>query len=199
MGSRRNIGLKDYLDSMAQDRDEIAALSKMLSDIGATSLLEIGSRFGGSLWYLANFFPLGSRIVSVDSGIGIGGSNPGQVTALRDCVNELSMLGYDAHFLHGNSAHPKIVAAVRALGPYDAVFIDGDHTYAGVESDWRTYGAMATRIVALHDVSFEWNSDMKYPRDMIGVPRLWKKITVGHNTEVFSTEGSNKGIGVVRK
>lgn len=199
MGSRKTIGLKDYLSSMAQDRDEIAALSKVLSDIGATSLLEIGSRFGGSLWYLANFFPPGSRIVSVDNGIGMGGNNPGQVAALRDCIKELSMLGYDAHFLFGDSAHRKIVDAVRALGPYDAVFIDGDHRYECAYSDWKTYGAMATHIVALHDVSFEWNPTMKSPRDMIGVPKLWKQIAAHHNTEVFSTEGSNRGIGVVRK
>lgn len=198
MGSPKRFESDSYLTGMAQDPDEIARLVRVLVKIGARSLLEIGSRCGGSLWQLSNGMLFGARIVSIDSGVGLGGNNPGQVEALRNCVRTLSELGYDAHFLHGDSRKPKIVAAAKALGPYNAVFIDGDHTYAGVEFDWMTYGAMATHIVALHDVCFQWDSEMKYPPDHIGVPKLWKKIRSYHKTEVFFSEGSNKGIGVVQ-
>lgn len=199
MSYLRHFKSDSYLTDMAQNPDEIAKLSDMLVEVGAMSLLEIGSRNGGSLWYLANVMPQGSRIVSIDSGTGMGGNNPGQLDSLIECTKELEKLGYDVHFLYGKSDNAKIISVARKLGPFNAVFIDGDHTYEGVKFDWNTYSEMATHVVALHDVSFQWDSNMKYPPDHVGVPKLWNKIVSSHpDAEVFFSEGSNKGIGVVR-
>jgi predicted O-methyltransferase YrrM len=188
-----------YLTGMAQDQYEIAKLAEVLVDVGARSFLEIGSRAGGSLWYLANVLPRGSRIVSIDSAVGMGGNHPGQLESLTRCIKELSKLGYDAHLLRGKSSDAQILATARSLAPFDAVFIDGDHGWDGVNFDWRTYHVMATHIVALHDVAWEWNATMKISPDYIAVPKLWREIVAANsNTNVFiGNPVQNKGIGVV--
>jgi hypothetical protein len=57
---------------------------------------------------------------------------------------------------------------------YDVVFIDGDHSLAGVRQDYETYGAMG-RIVALHDVANEGTQ----------VPEFWKEIERSEPAQFF--------------
>jgi hypothetical protein len=47
-------------------RPRSTAFAPLLVREGVTSYLEVGSKFGGSLWRAANALPKGSRIVSVD-------------------------------------------------------------------------------------------------------------------------------------
>src|SRR5262245_58435624 len=104
---------------LLQDRDEFAQFCQLLQREKVRSYLEIGSWTGQSIKGVASILPKGARIVSVDKPF-----KETKAIALRQTMQELKQSGYDTHLFLGDSADAKIIAAVRSLGPFDAVFID---------------------------------------------------------------------------
>jgi hypothetical protein len=86
---------------------------------------------------------------------------------------------------------------VQKCGPYDAILIDGDHTYEGVRKDWQAYGGMA-RIVAFHDIVGTGQKENVTGR-VVEVPILWQEIRDSgkYKTVEFVAPRSKMGIGVV--
>ena len=162
---------------------------------GVTRYLEIGSRWGGSVWRAAHMLPKGSLVVSVDSAKGMGGKKGPALDSLRACIAELNKEGYKAHFIKGHSQSDSVVAAVQKFAPFDAVFIDGDHEYDGVRLDWKLYGPTA-RIVGFHDTA--WIRPEGYSPDakQVEVGKLWNEIKSQYRHEHFDG-GGNMGIGVL--
>lgn len=179
----------------AQDEREISAFCDLLAGEGVRSYLEVGSKFGGSLWRVANSLPKGSRIVSVDLPGGTRAWKESEAS-LKACTAELVRLGYDAQVIWGNSTARDIVERVRALGPFDACLLDGDHRLAGVTADWTTYGPMCRRV-AFHDIA--WHRAPDWVGVRIDVPQLWGNLRRRHrHTELcFDESGKNNGIGVL--
>jgi hypothetical protein len=185
-----------YLTEAAQDPDEIAAFGALLAGEGVTSYLEVGSKFGGSLWRVANALPIGSRIVSVDMPGGTKAWTESR-RSLTACVEELNRRGYDARVIWGSSFDAAIIDQVRALGPYDAALIDADHRLPGVTQDWNNYGPMA-RIVAFHDLAWKRATDWVGTR--IDVPEFWASIKDDFERTqeiILCPTGKNNGIGVL--
>ncbi len=165
---------------LLQDRDEFNKFCQLLVDEKVSSYLEIGSFSGASIELVASVLPTGSRIVSVDK--------PWKHTKelrLRQVIHRLKQNGFDSHLIIGDSTDPQTIESVYALGPYDAVFIDGDHRMSYVKSDWKNYGAIAIRIVGFHDIA----RDM--PKDQHGGPHevasFWQELkTTFRNVEFIS-------------
>jgi hypothetical protein len=42
---------------------------------------------------------------------------------------------------------PRVAAA-----PFDFVFIDSDHSFEGLQTDWNAWAPLASDVIALHDV-----------------------------------------------
>lgn len=108
----------------------------------------------------------------------------------------------------GDSADLKTVDKLKEMlngRQIDLLFIDGNHTYEGVASDYVIYGTLTKHLIAFHDV-FSVLEDRA-----LGVNRYWNGIikegqlmtAVFHryNTEVSIKENKymNEGIGVVIK
>jgi hypothetical protein len=172
---------------LLQNEEEHSAFVDLLRCEGVRSFLEIGSKYGGSLWRAAIALPTGSRVVSVDLE---------HMESLKACCQVLRGRGYDVHTILGNSQSPDIIAKVKALGPYDAVFIDADHRIPGVTADWETYGLMA-RIVAFHDIS--WWRAPEWMGTRFDVPQFWDRIKTEYRHQEFRFDPKHKdnGIGVL--
>lgn len=155
--------------------DEFASFAFMN---GVRSYLEIGSKYGVSLWRVANVLPVGSRVVSVDMP-----RNDTSGPKLVECVEALKTLGYDAHLIVGNSHDAEVIDRARHLGPFDLCYIDADHTLEAVTADWTNFGQWA-KIVALHDIRAKDTA----------VPEFWSTIKRGRYIEFGSPR---YGIGVV--
>lgn len=186
-----------YETTISQVESEITGLIGILQRENVRSFLEIGSRFGGSLWRIANALPVGSRIVSCDSGKGMGGKKSGAKESLKACIARLNQIGYDAHLVVGDSQLSENIKQVKQLGPFDAAFIDGDHELRGVTLDWQNYRKMA-RIVAFHDVGWQ-RPEGYFNSKAVEVPELWNELKTKYRSEEFidRSNGCNMGIGVL--
>jgi cephalosporin hydroxylase len=162
-----------YKTKRLQHQPEFEAFLDFIRGTGATSYLEIGCKFGGSLWGVANAMPTGSRIVAVDL--------PGQWDAessLTACVKDLRKLGYDAQFFRGDSTAPHVVAAVQGHAPFDVVLIDANHTEPYVRKDFANYGQLG-KYCCFHDIG--WNRAQNQPGKLpIDVPQVWEEIKRTH-------------------
>lgn len=88
----------------------------------------------------------------------------------------------------------------------DLLFIDGDHTYAGIKADYDTYGPLTKYIIAIHDINHPFS--LKLPEETM---RFWNEIvsTDMHNIHLTIqkynmvakgiTAGRQMGIGIVLK
>lgn len=185
-----------YLTEAAQDPVEIAALCALLKVEGVRSYLEIGSKYGGSLWRVGSALAPGARIVSIDMPGGSKAWKESQ-TSLRACHGALARQGHEMAGLWGDSGDPEIIAQARALGPYDAILIDADHRLPGVTRDFANYGPMG-RIIAFHDIA--WRRAPDWVGVRIDVPEFWASIKGDYaRTEEFKScpTGKNNGIGVL--
>lgn len=175
-----------------QNLEEIDWLIKIFRAEGVKSYLEIGSKHGGSLWRVANNLPKGSRIVSVDLPHGDGSFKETQ-PSLEQCVDALK-INYDAHLFLGDSTDQDIVEHVKALGPFDACFIDANHTMPYIKKDWQNYGSVS-KMIAFHDIAW------KRPKEWVGarmdVAEFWSDIKLSFRHKSIALDGKDNGIGVL--
>lgn len=184
-----------------QNKAELRKLIDLFKSENVKAYLEIGSKFGGSLWQIGNSLPKGSRIVAVDLPHGDNSFKENE-HGLRQCAHELSNRGYDMHLFIGDSTDQPVIDSVKALGPFDAVFIDANHTIPYITKDWQNYGPLG-RIVAFHDINFFRPGGLPPHKKPIEVPQFWSEIKNGYrHTEIILSVPDHvgcrdNGIGVL--
>lgn len=175
---------------------ELRLMQGLAAVEGVRSYLEVGARNGISFEAMARALPPGSRLVAVDLPGGAWGSE-NSAAALDRVADMLRRSGYDVHLIFGDSTDPEIVEQARALGPYDMAFIDGDHRYDGVRSDWRHYGPIAG-LVVFDDI---WSGSVdKGTGEAVHceVGRLWSEIRGDHRwIELAGDKARSHGKGVI--
>jgi hypothetical protein len=179
----------------SQDEFELRSFIALLLERSVTRYLEIGARDGDTFHEVMTALPAGSRGVALDLPGGLWGK-----TTTRDRLEwacaDLEHRGYKVSPLFGDSRAAGTLRLAQTRGPYDAMLIDGDHTYQGVRSDWENYRHMAP-LVAFHDIVGSGQAE-KVHGNPVQVPRLWEEIKAsGLETVEFVAPGSKMGIGVV--
>lgn len=181
---------------LLQDKRELELYIDFVKSLGINSYLEIGSFQGDSLYsVLTNANPkcLGIAIdkqvleVHVDKQRYLGPKK------LNKTIKELNSLGYNTKALIGDSKDPKIIAKAKSEGPYDLLFIDGDHSYSGVKADWDNYSSLA-KVIVLHDVYQPMSSGL--------VKQFWEDLKARcqfKETREIYTLGSQMGYGIAIK
>lgn len=187
-----------YLSDALQDPAEIDAYCDILRSEEVSRYLEVGSKFGGSLWKAAQAMPKGSRIVAIDLPNGTKAWRESRVS-LEACVAELNRTGYDARIIWGDSTSQEVIRKAALSGPYQAIMLDADHRLPGVTKDWENFGPMSSRIVAFHDIA--WRRAPEWVGTRIDVPEFWNSIkgNYRHQEIKMCPTGKNNGIGVLWK
>jgi len=94
----------------------------------------------------------------------------------------------------GSSTNPDVQRKAREAGPFDVVFIDGDHSYAGAKADWEFALSLQSPLIAFHDIA----DAIKHRNEGCHVDRLWNEIkTAGHRTDEKIVGCGWGGIGIV--
>jgi predicted O-methyltransferase YrrM len=167
---------------------EFQVLLEIYRRSGATSLLEIGTYHGGTLYHwLQNSHDSKTKIVTVDS-YAVGVDNRNQYE------------DWNTHYCHlvvleGDTNLPGTANKVEEHGPFDWLFIDAGHYLHEVTADWNLYSPMVRKggLACLHDILTHpaWPS--------IEVGQLWEQIKASHDTFEIVADHHAKwgGIGVV--
>lgn len=135
----------DEITPIQQVRAEIAELVGMIEGAGISGhALEIGlGKYGGSHILFAMLF---GKVVTIDA-------NEQEVKEFLD--REKATLDQRSSIIIGDShdAWTSAQAIARAV-PVSFLHIDGDHTFEGVMTDYRTYAPNVRKggIIAIHDL-----------------------------------------------
>jgi len=177
----------------SQKASELAPLIETLLELDPKVILEIGSSDGGTLRCWRLVAPR-AFILSVSLPDGpYGGGHPRDV---------------DAHVIAGDShdmsSYELVIGALDGR-MVDFLFLDGDHTFSGIRSDYHCYGPLVRRggIIALHDI-------LPHVGDTVQVDRFWERLKSMPATysrvdehvspdELRAEYGQWGGIGVVHK
>jgi hypothetical protein len=192
----------------SQNEFELRSFIALLQEKGVTSYAEIGARHGDTFHEIMLSLPPGSMGIAVDYPGALWGTHKSQ-ESLKRVINDLNARGYQCKAIFGDSTDQEVIDMLyyddkhgRGFSnQWDAMLIDGDHTYAGVSKDWKNYQSAAP-IIAFHDIVGEGQAERVY-NNPVEVPRLWSEIKTGNESLPFYTihefidEGSKMGIGVV--
>lgn len=166
-----------------QKEPELYWLIERLLASKVQSLLSIGLLDAGTEWHIARVYRECGRDIAI-TGVDINDSRE-----LQKNIAEIGSLWNQSFRLLRQSSHDEF----SELGTFDAVWIDGDHSYKGVKQDFALAATKATKLIALHDIA-----DTKYHRKMkCFVSKLWAEIKLsGLRTEEM-LESDWAGIGIV--
>jgi cephalosporin hydroxylase len=180
-----------------QIRSEVTQLLQVVAPRKPRRLLEIGSQGGGNLFLLAKVAAADAKILSIDLNF-----SPTQMAAYPSLAAPTQRLTC----FKGDSSSPAMLRRVEEwLGGdrLDFLFIDGDHSLAGVTADYRTYAPLVAPggVIAFHDIVPDYTT--RHGRKTIAaagdVPIFWNRLKAqypDHQEFVADPEQDGAGIGL---
>lgn len=182
-------------DQALQRRGELAQLVDIVREHQPHTVLEIGTFKGGTFRAWCECASDDALLISVDlpGGEFGGGYLPHESARIRAHARG----GQQVTLIEGDSHSFDVVAQVlSALNgrAVDFLFIDGDHTFDGVQADFLTYTPLVASdgIVALHDV-------VPYPEvPECQVDRFWREHVLPRHprAKTIRTDGDYAGCGI---
>jgi predicted O-methyltransferase YrrM len=135
---------------------ELSELLWLVEEHPPRSVLEIGTFAGGTLYCLCRLAQPDATIISVDKpmakfGGGYTDERADEMEKLFPREQQtLTLIRGDSHL----SSTLERINGILDGGRLDLLFIDGDHTYEGVRSDFEMYSPLVTKggIVVFHDI-----------------------------------------------
>jgi cephalosporin hydroxylase len=177
-----------------QIRSEFVEYARIVSKQRPNAALEIGSFRGGTLFVLTKLANPHATVISLD----LPSSRFGKICrwAQTPIFHRFTQNGQTLHLLRADSHRSETLSKVSQLlngRRLDVLFIDGDHTYAGVRADFDMYAPLVRPggIVAFHDIAVQ-----PLPNEVV---RLWNEIKprYRHKEILHSTAKDAMGIGVL--
>lgn len=157
----KSLGPLFSIDTHLTDKERFTLyqLSRRASALGSaqTNIVEIGSYLGASAAFLAAGLKSDNdRVYCIDTWENDAMSEGGRDTFAEFEVNTLPFRSRITP-LRGRSDEPHIVDEIaRHAQPIHLLFIDGDHSYEAVLTDWETYSPFLAKgsYVVMHDIGW---------------------------------------------
>jgi predicted O-methyltransferase YrrM len=172
-----------------QVRQELLELSEIVAALRPTTMLEIGTFRGGTLFVFARLAAPNATLISLDLPISAAGKLIR--IAQQPLFNRFTRDKQTLHLLREDSHKTETVDKVRDILQgrlLDFFFIDGDHRYAGVKADFEMYSPFVRPggVIAFHDIN--------YPR--CDVPRFWSEISPRYRSKAIIHKQGPDGMGI---
>jgi predicted O-methyltransferase YrrM len=169
-----------------QRRGEILRLARRVQELAPRNVLEIGTWRGGTLliWSaLASRQVVTCDLEQPDYRRRLYAAFPPPGSSCR-----VVALAGDSHA----PATRERIAAELADEPLDFLFVDGDHTAAGVTADYEAYKGLVRPggLVAFHDIV------ERQPLPDSQVHRLWQRLRAEHEVEEYVDDPVQCGFGI---
>ena len=183
-----DFALQSYSLACIQHRTELLKFASLVNDLKPRSVLEIGTFRGGTLFVFCRLAAPDATIISLD----LWRYTPLYAPVFHSFCRRSQKL----HVLKGDSSKPEQLSRVKdhlPAGSLDLLFIDGNHTYPAVKSDFELYSPLVRPggMIAFHDITAHMD-DCK-------VPQLWAEVKDRYRHAEIVEDANNRwgGIGVL--
>jgi predicted O-methyltransferase YrrM len=178
-----------------QDVEELGALCEKLLRRTPRVVVEIGTARGGTLYLWTRICTPGAVVVSIDKPGEVGSVGPSTLALYRRFGRQRGVQVFTIRAdSHSQRAHQRL-QEILGDRKVDFLFIDGDHCYEGVKTDFYGYQSYMAPdgLVALHDVA----ASPTNPEIQVG--RFWSEVLgqVPTAESLIAKPGRSPGIGVV--
>jgi cephalosporin hydroxylase len=175
-----------------QIREEIIEALEQVHQLRPRYIVEVGTAGGGTMLLWLRVAHPEATIVTIDlpGGDFGGGSSKLRVPLFR----RLGLPGQTIHLIRGDSHDPATAEQTRTYlngNAADFLFIDADHTPAGVRADYAMYSPLVRTggMIAFHDIA------IKNPE--YGVKKLWEELSATMPSRAILGSPTAYGIGLL--
>jgi predicted O-methyltransferase YrrM len=179
-----------------QFKNEISQLLKVVENLNAKRVMEIGTAKGGTLFLFCQVANPTAKMISVDLpggkfGGGYSNSKNRLYKAFAEDNQEITLIRKNTHEMETLDEVKRVLNKQNL----DFLFIDGDHTYKGVKEDFEMYSPLVRKggVIAFHDIT-------KHPsKTECKVNEFWDEIKKNYkfNEFVDNWQQGTYGIGVL--
>lgn len=189
----RNI-FNSYGSSVGQNFTELLEFIRLIENRNVVNFLEIGTQYGSTFDIFCSF--CSGRAISLDL---VNGGHGGiyQDEAVQRNISILDKYkNRQIDFINADSHKSETVAIVESIlngDKLDLLFIDGDHSYSGVKSDYEMYKHLVSKggIIAFHDI----NRIEEIPECEVHL--FWDELNHPNKNEINHRQSWNKRIKVI--
>ena len=174
-----------------QFREELLGFAGEIEKINPSTIMEIGTANGGTLFTAARLATDDALIISLDLPEGkFGGGYPAWKIPIYKSFarpkQTIELVRADSHLPASFEQIKKLLNGKKI----DYLFIDGDHTYAGVKQDFEMYSPFVRKggIVVFHDIVVH-DEDCQ-------VDKFWAEIKLKYSHKEFVNDWKQRQFGV---
>jgi predicted O-methyltransferase YrrM len=177
-----------------QQHNEVSGLLELLKQNPPRYVCEIGTASGGTLFLLAQVCAPAALLISVDLGLSVERC----FIHARFATRKQRIVS-----IRGDSRAPTTLERVRSLlhnHSLDLLFIDGDHSYDAVKTDFTHYSPLVRPggLIVFHDIVPDLGARCGTPTGHYtgGVPVFWEEIKAQHPTSELIEDPQQDGYGI---
>jgi FkbM family methyltransferase len=181
---------------MMQMSGEVERFAKFFRDLKCKNIMEIGTYAGGLFSIMCKLSDEDGVKISVDLPVY---ENQENTEYYKNFLRDHKKFSKNVHFIAADSHKQETLEQVKQLlngEELDFLFIDGDHSYAGVKQDFEMYKELVKDggYIGFHDINdTEWHRNLN-----CYVAHFWDEIKNRYESTEINTKSYAMGIGVVQ-